>query len=224
MIAQIAVSAAVYAIDKPYSYAVPPGMELMAGERVMVPFGRGNRSTEGVVLSLEEGDEAELKCVDRVLDQEPVLDDAMLRLAAFVRERYFCTFYQAVRAILPVGLWFQIQDTFTLAAGRPWAEQSIRKPEAAAVLRFLEDLGGAGTYSAFRRAFPDDGQLQGALRYLLNKKWVSAQTDFLRRAGDKTERLAVLSNCAEEAMDYARRKEKSAPVQAAVLELLCSVG
>lgn len=224
MIAQIAVSAAVYAIDKPYSYAVPPGMELMPGERVMVPFGRGNRSTEGVVLSLEEGDEAELKCVDRVLDQEPVLDDAMLRLAAFVRERYFCTFYQAVRAILPVGLWFQIQDTFTLAAGRPWAEQSIRKPEAAAVLRFLEDLGGAGTYSALRRAFPDDGQLQGALRYLLNKKWVSAQTDFLRRAGDKTERLAVLSNCAEEAMDYARRKEKSAPVQAAVLELLCSVG
>ena len=224
MIAQIAVSAAVYAIDKPYSYAVPPGMELMPGERVMVPFGRGNRSTEGVVLSLEEGDEAELKCVDRVLDQEPVLDDAMLRLAAFVRERYFCTFYQAVRAILPVGLWFQIQDTFTLAAGRPWAEQGIRKPEAAAVLRFLEDLGGAGTYSALRRAFPDDGQLQGALRYLLNKKWVSAQTDFLRRAGDKTERLAVLSNCAEEAMDYARRKEKSAPVQAAVLELLCSVG
>ena len=103
MIAQIAVSAAVYAIDKPYSYAVPPGMELMPGERVMVPFGRGNRSTEGVVLSLEEGDEAELKCVDRVLDQEPVLDDAMLRLAAFVRERYFCTFYQAVRAILQIG-------------------------------------------------------------------------------------------------------------------------
>ena len=44
MIAQIAVSAAVYAIDKPYSYAVPPGMELMPGERVMVPFGRGTEA------------------------------------------------------------------------------------------------------------------------------------------------------------------------------------
>ena len=83
------------------------------------------------MLSLEEGDEAELKCVDRVLDQEPVLDDAMLRLAAFVRERYFCTFYQAVRAILPVGLWFQIQDTFTLlpvGPGRSKASGSRKPP------------------------------------------------------------------------------------------------
>ena len=67
-------------IDKPYSYAVPPGMTLLPGVRVMVPFGRGNRNVEGVVLSLEEGNEAELKCVDRALDPEPVLDDAMLRL------------------------------------------------------------------------------------------------------------------------------------------------
>ena len=36
MIAKIAVSAAVYAIDKPYSYAVPPGMTLLPGVRVMV--------------------------------------------------------------------------------------------------------------------------------------------------------------------------------------------
>ena len=56
LIAKIAVSAAVYAIDKPYSYVVPPGMTLLPGVRVMVPLGRGNPSTEAIVLSLEEVD------------------------------------------------------------------------------------------------------------------------------------------------------------------------
>ena len=58
MIAKIAVSAANFAIDKPYSYAVPEKMELQPGIRVMVPFGRSNRHTEGVVLSVEEGSTA----------------------------------------------------------------------------------------------------------------------------------------------------------------------
>ena len=57
MIAKIAVSAATFAIDKPYSYLVPAGMALQPGMRVQVPFGRGNRRTEGVVLSVEQGTE-----------------------------------------------------------------------------------------------------------------------------------------------------------------------
>lgn len=53
-IAKIAVEAATYAIDKPYSYGVPAGMDVSVGCRVLVPFGRGNRTSEGIVLSLEE--------------------------------------------------------------------------------------------------------------------------------------------------------------------------
>ena len=55
MIAKIAVSAANFAIDKPYSYRIPAGMCLQAGTRVTVPFGRGNRLTEGIVLEIVAG-------------------------------------------------------------------------------------------------------------------------------------------------------------------------
>ena len=85
MIAKIAVSAATYAIAKPYSYRVGQNMTLAVGQRVMVPFGRGNRRTEGVVLSLEAGEDPALKTVDRSLDEEPVLTGSMLQLAAFLR-------------------------------------------------------------------------------------------------------------------------------------------
>ena len=57
MIAKIAVDAANFAIDKSYSYFVPFGMHLLPGMRVQVPFGRGNRRLEGVVLSVSEGDQ-----------------------------------------------------------------------------------------------------------------------------------------------------------------------
>ena len=63
MIAKIAVSAARFSIDKPYSYRFGPDMTLVPGLRVMVPIGSGNRRTEGVVLSLEQGDASGLKAV-----------------------------------------------------------------------------------------------------------------------------------------------------------------
>ena len=73
MIARIAVEGLIYAIDKPYSYLVPSDMTLAPGIRVCVPFGRANRKTEGMVLTVEEGDPAELKPVLEALDQTPVL-------------------------------------------------------------------------------------------------------------------------------------------------------
>ena len=224
MIAKIAVSAATYAIDKPYSYRVGENMALAVGQRVMVPFGRGNRRTEGVVLSLEVGEAPDLKTVDRALDETPVLTGTMLQLAAFLRERYFCTFYEAIRAMLPAGLWFRSQDTYTLVEGGGWKEKCGRHPDALAVLTLLEALGGQADGDALRTAVPDAEALQDALHYALSKKWITTQSDFLRRTGDKTEKVATLAASAEEAMEYAAHRPKSAAMQRAVLELMCSVG
>ena len=114
MIAKLAVSAANFAIDKPYSYRIPESMALRPGQRVIVPFGRGNRRCEGVVLAVEPGDQENLKSIEQSLDEEPVVSEYLLRLAAFVRERYFCTFYDAIRTMLPAGLWIQTKATFSL--------------------------------------------------------------------------------------------------------------
>ena len=224
MIAKIAVSAATFAIDKPYSYFVPEGMVLLPGHRVTVPFGRGNRRCEGVVLTLEEGDDRSLKAVERCLDEAPVLTPYMLRLAAFLRERYFCTFYDAIRAMLPGGLWFREKNTVTLTDDRSWKEANIKKEGAHQLLTLLEDLGGKAEASALRAAVPGEEVFQAALQYLLRKKWVKSDADFSRRTGDKTERIATLASSAEEAMEFASHRPKSAAMQRAVLELLCSVG
>ena len=109
MFARIAVSAANYAIDKPYDYLVPEQYQssILPGMRVFVPFGKGNRVSEGVVLSVAEtSDYPDCKEIIRTADQEPLISQAQLRLALFMRERYYCTVYEAVRVMLPAGLWF----------------------------------------------------------------------------------------------------------------------
>ena len=224
MIAKIAVSAANFAIDKPYSYRIPNGMGLKPGQRVMVPFGRGNTRTEGVVLGVEEADEEKLKAVERCLDEQPLLNTTQLRLAAFLRERYFCTFYDAIRVMLPAGLWFQTKVNFSLTEDKSWKEAKIRNKTAVAILQFMEELGGCAEEAQLRGLVTDEEALEDGLRYLLRKKWIAGQTDFQRKTGDKTEKIATLAVPPEEAMEYASRRPKSAAMQKSVLELLCSLG
>ena len=224
MIAKIAVSAANFAIDKPYSYAVPASMNLQPGLRVMVPFGRSNRHTEGVVLSVEEGSEQGLKFVASCLDEAPVLSRRMLQLAAFMRERYFSTFFDCLRVMLPAGLWFQSKDTYTLTDDRSWQEKSIRQADAIAVLKLLRDCGGNCEGKLLHESSPDEEALEKAISYLLKKKWITAQRDFSRKTSDKTEMIASLAVSAEEALEYASRRPKSAAMQRSVLELMCSIG
>ena len=224
MIAKIAVSAANFAIDKPYSYLIPESMVLEPGLRVMVPFGRSNRHTEGVVLSVEEGDEQGLKAVASVLDEAPVLSMQMLQLAAFMRERYFCTLFDCLRVMLPAGLWFQQRDTYALTQDVSWQEKTIRQPDAAAILHLLLDCGGSCQGKRLREAIDSDEAFEKAVSYLLRKKWITAQRDFSRKGSDKTEQIASLAVSPEEALEYASRRPKSAAMQRSVLELMCSIG
>ena len=105
-IAKIAIEAATYAIDKPYSYQVPDGMTVSAGLRVMVPFGRGNRPIEGFVLELvdEPGTERELKSIVRTIEPYSALLPDQLKLADWMCKAYHCTTADALRVMIPAAL------------------------------------------------------------------------------------------------------------------------
>jgi len=224
MIAKIAVAAANFAIDKPYSYAFSADMPLAPGMRVQVGFGRSNKATQGIVLGVEEGSAEGLKFISACLDEQPLLSDTMLRLGAFMRERYFCTYFDAIRAMLPAGLWFQTNKRYSLTQDRSWEEKQLRNPLAAEVLQLLRDCGGETDEKQLRAITADEEALEKAVRYLLSKKWIYTESEFFRRTNDKTELIATLKASAEEAMEYAAGRPRSAAMQRAVLELMCSVG
>ena len=224
MIAKIAVAAANFAIDKPYSYFVPLGMKVLPGMRVQVGFGRSNRTTQGIVLSVEEGIAEGLKPISLCLDETPMLSAFQLRMAEFLRQRYFCTFFDAARTILPAGLWFHTKQTYTLTKDRSWQEKKLRNTTAKRILEILADCGGEAEGQALKKATASEEEFEKAVRYLISKKWVETDTEFLRRTGDKSEKIVTLVAAPEEAMAYAHTRPKSAAMQRAVLELMCSVG
>ncbi len=224
MIGEIAVSAANFTIDKPYSYLAPEGAQLKPGMRVIVPFGRGNRPSEGVVLSVKPGNDESLKTVTQILDDEPLISEAMLRLAAFVRSRCYCSFYDAVRAMLPAGLWFQSKDSYALTQDRSWEGAALRQKTARTLLQILSDCGGETSGDILRDGAGDEEAFQKAIAYLQKKKWVVSRQSYRRKASDKTEKMVSLSASVEEAMEYAARCPRSASAQRSVLELMCRVG
>ena len=114
-IVSVAVDQSVYQTDKPYSYLVPPVFASKArpGCRVLVPFGNGNVRKTGVILGFSDLDDTKrLKAVISVLDDEPILTEDMLKLAGFIREQTFCTWYNAVRVLLPPGINYKVKQEY----------------------------------------------------------------------------------------------------------------
>lgn len=220
MIAQLAVSCAVFAIDQPYSYRIPPELALSPGQRVLVPFGKANRRTEAIVLAVAEGTDEKLKLIERTLDDEPVMDEEQLRLAAFIRERYFCTYYDAVKAILPAGLWFRQEKIYRIRPeGGDWREACSARQLETALMEVLESLGASAPESALLAQYEDRAQAEKALRWLLSKKLIEPDTELSKKKEGRRQKFAAIA-APEQAAAYAEKKRRTAPVQAAVLELL----
>ena len=222
MIAQVAVSAAVYAIDKPYSYRIPSQMHLSVGMRVTVPFGRSNRRSEAIVLSVLQEDSEGLKSIEQIMDEEPLLTEAEIRMAAFIRERYFCTFYDAIGAMLPAGVWLASSAVYELTDKQiDFDSLETEHPLACLLLRHIISCGGRITQSSLKKldAFSDD-ELESSLQFLVKKRFLRCNLDIAKKKRDKSEKTVHLSVSAEEAASFALRKKLSAPLQYAVLQTL----
>ena len=106
----VAVSNATFHFDKLYTYAVMPDQQdtVRLGSMVLVPFGRGSRARMGVVLACDaESESAKLKFLFDVAPASACLTPELLRLVHFLKERTFCTYYEAVKAVIPYGAQYK---------------------------------------------------------------------------------------------------------------------
>ena len=106
----VAVSNATFHFDKLYTYAVMPDQQdtVKRGSMVLVPFGRGSRARMGVVLACDaEPESAKLKYLFDVAPASACLTPELLRLVHFLKERTFCTYYEAVKAVIPYGAQYK---------------------------------------------------------------------------------------------------------------------
>ncbi len=191
-IAQIAVDQAAFHFDKLYSYQVPVSLgNLKRGCRVLVPFGGGNRKRTGVVVSLQEGVAPE-KCkpITAVLDETPLLSDEMMDLALWLKQRTFCTVFDAVKAMLPSGLNMQIKWRYHAVDETELGDLSTEERRAWQMVKEMPD-GIEHDRLLTQMGYAKDSDL---VDRLVKRGVLRRDESAFRKAGDATLRMVRLTD------------------------------
>ncbi len=191
---RVALDAAAFGYDQLYSYTVNPEWEdkIAPGMRVAVPFGRGNRRRLAMILEVsrepaEEG--ITLKPAAALLDPEPVLTEELRMLVDWLHAHTFCTWYDAVRAVLPGGLQLRLEERY-LPLEPPVGVKLTEKE--ANVLRMMQLAKSQRERDTLAQ---EDGgeEKQKILAALVQKGCLLAVSEGKQLIGDSTKKMVRLS-------------------------------
>ncbi len=212
--AAVAVENTNFSFDKLYDYYIPEELKgkILPGCRVKVSFGHGLR--QGMVMSLgESNDITGLKKISMLIDKEPVLSAELIRLASFIKNRCYCTLFEACRAMLPAGL--SVKLTYSYSPVRDVkAKEMLLTDNERVIFEYLLTKKAAVREDRLLKAFglQDDS----LLRSLREKGAVIRSETVKKRIADKTVKMIRLRG------DIPERKYS--PSQTDVIHTLCDVG
>ncbi|MCM1506397.1 MAG: primosomal protein N' [Ruminococcus flavefaciens] len=191
LIAETAVNGTAYSFDILFSYIVPESLSVERGCRVLVPFGKGNSHRTGVVMKIRSGSGKGLKKIISAIDDKPVLSEEMLELALYLHDNTFCTYYNAVKAMLPPAMNINAKEKFILNENFSLSETLSDETKA-----LFEEL----------RSITDNKQLNDFIREYITKNGrkiidelcengaVDSDNIFRQKVGDAVLRMVRLTD------------------------------
>lgn len=203
-------------LDRVFHYCVPEDMDLQIGERVLIPFGAGNRKVEGYCLGFEEVDsDAILKTIVKRLDEQPMLSASRITLAQFIKRRYICSMTEALHLLLPPAIHFQMEERVSLC--QEMAEQRLTTKQQV-VIDYLQEKQGAISLTQLKEAC---GLANRSVVDTLQKKGIVQVTEHAIQQQQEQYRnvvhMTISEEMAEEAIEQLQRR---APAAAGALRIL----
>lgn len=212
LVADIIIEQTAFSFDKPYGYAVPKELEdtLKVGCRVVVPFGKGNTHRQGMVIDIyDDENDPPYKSIDRLIDEKPIIDSEMVELCKWMHEHCFCTYFEAVKAVLPIGVSFKVQEIF--------AKGETSFPEKYSFLSDYFKTYDSATRDNLLDVFPELSDQK--LASLVKSGCLLKDSVALRKMGDSTLKSARLIMSSEEIGDI-----KLTPRQLEIIGVLSDLG
>ncbi len=222
MVAKVILNSTSHATDTVYDYLVPQGFDVSVGMRVMVPFGRGDKTMEAYVIAISENSEYKsLKSIYKIVDEFSYFDNKGVELAEFMRHRYFCRYAEAIKTLLPPNVNTKFKTVFTLSDFQSEEAQNIifhsvvyeritdflKNNSDSTFEQIAEHIKGKNIKNALTE-LKKIGIIKERVLYKQNIK--DTEKDVLKTAIDKEELYLICDNI-----------RKRAPKQAAVLETVC---
>ncbi|MBR5518950.1 MAG: primosomal protein N' [Clostridia bacterium] len=208
-------------LNKKFSYLVPDDINVLPGARVVVPFGRGNKTVEGIVTGFtDKTDFTKLKEIARVIDEKPLCTPKLLELAEYIQKTSVCTYYQALRLVVASGTKIKTTRWITLLNTDIDIEKTAgRSASKKKLLEILSDAGGTVDYGAVAWV----SNINTAIKSLEKEGIISLDDTVAENVKSKLVRMVRLTDMAEYTEDWSSL-HKRAPKQFKMLEILRQTG
>lgn len=221
LIAKVAVEKAGYHFDKLYSYLVPEKSrdKAVVGARVLVPFGKGNKKSIGIIFGVEEATDIEkVKPIAAFPDKEAVADERTCQMAVWLKEHTFCTLFDGVKAQLPAGVSLKIIAEYRMARELSKEESDKLSPDERTVIFSLNNSKVPVSAVRFNEILGDAAE--STLASLCKKGMIERTDEAVRTLGDASVKVVALTG-EETVAEYF--KTKRSPQQQRVYEFLSEV-
>lgn len=195
-IASVALENTNYSFDKLYDYLIPARFEqsVFLGCRVFVPFGKGNSKRQGVVLGIYSGEAQKKKEIISVLDTKQYLNSEMIEIISFLKNRYFCTYYDALKTVLPKGINYKTDAVYSAVSGKDTEDLSF---DEKCVYNYLLNTGDAKNEKKILKEFSLSSD-SDVLSSLLKQGYVLKDNLAHRNMNDPTQKMLRLSMSEDE--------------------------
>ena len=212
-LAAVAVSSATYGYDRRYKYTVPVEMDGKAavGVRVLVPFGSGNKKRVGVIVRIDDAageDLSRYKPLRAVIDDEPLLNDEMLDMIMWLRDTTLCTYFEAFRTLIPIGLSVNFTQRYELSDDNDLSEDVLSEGARGLLASVRDDISSL------------DGSDNRLVSELVRAGFMIEYDSVKRRTKDETVKMIKLT----EGFTSGKLVVNLSPKQKSVVELLDESG
>ncbi len=212
-VAKIALQGATFAFDKLYTYILPPDLlsKAKAGCRVLIPFGRGNIKRQGIIIEITEDEVKGLKSVFSLIDTTPILNEEMLAVCEYLHDRTFCTYYDAVNALLPTGLTHRLINYYS--ANPEFVDKSLLNDTEKDIYLYLSKQNEKSE-GDIKKIF---GVVPEVLDKMVEKQALLKNCDTKQKCKDATQKWVRVSPDADLSLRFTQK-------QTEVLNILRDVG
>lgn len=139
-----------------YSFSLPEGLTpiVRVGMRVFVPFGRGNKLRKGLVVSIKEGEEENLKKVLGIVNPFRIIDENGIKVLLEINKKYYIPIFKFIRSLLPVGKGREGREIVEILDEK-WRDRiSERAERKLELMHFIEENGGSVPLYTLKKYFP----------------------------------------------------------------------
>lgn len=217
-IASVVLSAGLRSFDKLYDYILPDHLAAVPGMRVLVPFGSKNKLCSAWIIRVrqEEATPRKLKQIHSLVDEYPLLNEEMLKLSEWMKNRYLCTWGDAIGCMIPAGVNLTRQRIV----------KAVNPDQTADMTPLLKRICEAGSQGVsiqdLKRKYPDS--LEAMLEELQSRGLVAIQESFQQRVSQKKQRAVYAVIDQDEFKELYDEGRVKSVYQARVMDFLYEEG